>query len=137
MFDFFFLGVVLNYDILDMRNNNLIMLDNVSFVGVFFEIVYLLYNNLVDRFILVGVFEGLVDLVKIFDFGFNNIQKLLIVLKELNMVEELDVFYNLMWFLNFFFVDIMRVMGDMIIVFIFGNNQLVSWLEFLNYFVQF
>lgn len=73
MFDFFFLGVVLNYDILDMRNNNLIMLDNVSFVGVFFEIVYLLYNNLVDRFILVGVFEGLVDFVKIFDLGYNNI----------------------------------------------------------------
>eukprot|EP00105_Crassostrea_gigas_P027234 XP_011448489.1 PREDICTED: leucine-rich repeats and immunoglobulin-like domains protein 3 [Crassostrea gigas] len=134
--DFSSLGVASNYDTLDMRNNNLTTLDNASFVGAPFETVYLSHNNLADRFISAGAFEGLVDSVKILDLGFNNIQKLPTALKELNMVEELDVSHNPMRFSNSFPADIMRAMGDTITAFTFGNNQLVSWPESLNHFVQ-
>lgn len=134
--DFSSLGVASNYDTLDMRDNNLTLLDNTSFVGAPFKTVYLSHNNLADRFISAGAFEGLVDSVKILDLGFNNIQKLPTALKELNMIEELDVSHNPMRFSNSFPADIMRAMGDTITAFTFGNNQLVSWPESLNHFVQ-
>ena len=134
--DFSSLNVATDYDVLDMRDNNLKSLDNSSFTNAPFKTVYLSRNMLDDRNISAGAFGGLGNSVKYLDLSYNRIQNLPVALKQLDQIEDVDVSHNPMRLSKSFTTDIMRAMGDTILSFTFGNDNLFAWPESLNHFVQ-